>query len=702
MKGFTGNRIRVAAFWTTGYRSQNRWRVSIIATRHCYRRSVAAVAIAGLLLLPLAAWSGGVVTTCTESNLRTAMAGGGTVTFACAGTIKLTSTITNAVNTTLDASGRQITISGGNAVRVFYIATNTTFTLVNLAVADGNAVRGAGIFNEGGNLVLLGTVFRTNTTKMGIEWDSFRLIGCGGGILNHGGAVNATNCTFMGNRAQTLVARGDPGFWDIVGGGAIYSTGGQISLHQCDFIDNHATGSPGFSATAGGSMPSPGNPGFGAAIYNAGGLILHDCAFVQNSALGGLGGTPPPPSGYYPGFPGAPGGNADGGALWNSGTLSVHNCSFANNSTTGGGGGTGGPGGWNGSFGEDGGDGGPGGVARGGALFNSGTASLANCSFGPGLAAVGGNAGDAANGVSTTYAGGGGAGGIGGSGSGSALFNLGTMMMVNCTVSSNAVTGGGGGDGGAGGAGGKSSGNGGNGANGGASLGTIWNADSLVNCTIASNFANPSLGGAGGAGGTWSYPSPHTNSPGVAGNNGSAIGGISGGATLRNTILAGNALGNCAGGLGDAGHNISSDATCAFSSAGSLNNTDPKLGPLADNGGPTLTMALLAGSPAIDGGDIAAAPPTDQRGAPRPFGAGADIGAYEYAAMLSISRASGNGLDILLRDGSPGQTCRLLTSTDFLDWVCVATNQVGASGTFLFRENCSTAELQRFYKAVLP
>ena len=72
---------------------------------------------------------------------------------------------------------------------------------------------------------------------------------------------------------------------------------------------------------------------------------------------------------------------------------------------------------------------------------------------------------------------------------------------------------------------------------------------------------------------------------------------------------------------------------------------DPKLGPLADNGGPTLTHALLAGSPAIDAGDPAAVagvgsvPAFDQRGAP--FGrvstatqcpARIDIGAFEIAA----------------------------------------------------------------------
>ena len=56
---------------------------------------------------------------------------------------------------------------------------------------------------------------------------------------------------------------------------------------------------------------------------------------------------------------------------------------------------------------------------------------------------------------------------------------------------------------------------------------------------------------------------------------------------------------------------------------------DALLGPLADNGGPTLTHALLAGSPAIDAGDPATAPATDQRGVVRPQGAAPDAGAYE-------------------------------------------------------------------------
>ena len=56
---------------------------------------------------------------------------------------------------------------------------------------------------------------------------------------------------------------------------------------------------------------------------------------------------------------------------------------------------------------------------------------------------------------------------------------------------------------------------------------------------------------------------------------------------------------------------------------------DPRIGPLADNGGPTRTHALLLGSPAIDAASTPDCPTTDQRGVPRPQGAACDIGSYE-------------------------------------------------------------------------
>ncbi len=110
--------------------------------------------------------------------------------------------------------------------------------------------------------------------------------------------------------------------------------------------------------------------------------------------------------------------------------------------------------------------------------------------------------------------------------------------------------------------------------------------------------------------------------------------------TVTNTILADNVGGvACAihtefDGAGPAtitsgGHNIDDDGSCNLTAAGDQPNTNPQLGPLADNGGPTLTHALGAGSPAIDTADAGACPATDQRGIARPQGGGCDIGAFE-------------------------------------------------------------------------
>src|ERR1017187_3593625 len=128
-------------------------------------------AVALLLLLPVAAWAGGVVTNCTEAALRAAMAGGGAVAFACDGTITLAGTITNNVDLTLDGSGHQVTISGGGAVRVFYVNPNVTFTVVNLTIADGTSRGGSAILNVGGNVNLTGVTFSGNTSTIFVSND---------------------------------------------------------------------------------------------------------------------------------------------------------------------------------------------------------------------------------------------------------------------------------------------------------------------------------------------------------------------------------------------------------------------------------------------------------------------------------------------------------------------------------------------------
>lgn len=132
--------------------------------------------------------------------------------------------------------------------------------------------------------------------------------------------------------------------------------------------------------------------------------------------------------------------------------------------------------------------------------------------------------------------------------------------------------------------------------------------------------------------------------------------------TLRNTILAGNqgTGGDCLSASSQVTAEfslIASGLNCLYGSKISNLTGDPLLGPLEDNGGPTLTHALQQGSPAIDAGSDAAAMTagltTDQRGAgaSRFVGGSVDIGAFEYdlqpkflpAAPLTLERGSVGG-----------------------------------------------------------
>jgi CSLREA domain-containing protein len=108
-------------------------------------------------------------------------------------------------------------------------------------------------------------------------------------------------------------------------------------------------------------------------------------------------------------------------------------------------------------------------------------------------------------------------------------------------------------------------------------------------------------------------------------------------ATVKNSIIANNTAGGDCGGttINSQGNNLTSDASCRFSTATDLNQTNPLLHLPTDNGGTTWTSALQQASPAIDAGDNAQCPTTDQRGMERPFDGNGDgdwicdIGAYE-------------------------------------------------------------------------
>ena len=173
--------------------------------------------------------------------------------------------------------------------------------------------------------------------------------------------------------------------------------------------------------------------------------------------------------------------------------------------------------------------------------------------------------------------------------------------------------------------------------------GGIWSnigtRTTINNSTISGNAALGFLPSYGG--GICNYGTLDINNSTISGNwaangdGGNIISFYGQPTTLQNSIVGG----SCSGTIISAGYNLSSDNSCNFNGPGDMNNTDPKLGPLQNNGGPTQTMKLLPGSPAIDAGNPSGCTDsngnlltTDQRGRPRPGKedtGGCDIGAFE-------------------------------------------------------------------------
>jgi hypothetical protein len=174
----------------------------------------------------------------------------------------------------------------------------------------------------------------------------------------------------------------------------------------------------------------------------------------------------------------------------------------------------------------------------------------------------------------------------------------------------------------------------------------------LANVTINANWSDWPGGGifSLGSGGAYFLNSTIANNLSDYGDGGVVTYSSLTSLTFVNSIVALNQGLDChawMGAIDSDGNNISSDTSCGFTSSGDMQNTDPLLGPLQDNGGLTETMALLTGSPAIDAGSNAACgspyvSDEDQRGWTRPIDAdldgtaNCDIGAFEATLDLFL------------------------------------------------------------------
>ncbi len=527
-----------------------------------------------------------------------------------------------------------VTISGQNALNIFTVNPGVRFGMERIALVDATNSAGGGALS-----INQGQVYMTNC----IVSNSFSGLN-GGAILAVSSDLFMTNCILQQTAAQDgggiymdkgkLIALGCQfnGGLGTNRGGAIFLGQAWAALTNCTFSTNNAIGADGTNGLAGASQNGVGKNGgngetgqdaFGGAIWNDGPLSLDNCQFQQNSALAGDGGDGGAGgAGSYQGGDGGFGGYggiAKGGAIFNeaTGVLKMSNCLFASNRSVGGVGGSGGTKG-NGAFTSYSGRGGAGGGSMGGGVFNLGSLVFSGCNFNGGGVTAGNSVGGGTD-RKTSF---GFDGQDGTLGQGGAVCNLGNLIMINSTICSNTVTAGNAGNGGDG------SWKGGNGGDGGHGFGGgIYNHASLAitNCTLVGNGVAAGLQGTNGAG----LSSASGGASGTA--NGGNLASDNGLCIIKNTIIANSTAGtNFFGSLLDAGNNLSSDYSCAFTSANSYSGLAPRLGTLGNYGGNTPAIPLLVRSPAIGKGDPWACPQYDQTGARRAIGLICSIGAYEY------------------------------------------------------------------------
>ena len=567
---------------------------------------------------------------------------------------------------------------------------------------DGGTAQGGGIW-AGGNLTVIDSTISSNTALGGTGGSLAGVAGgAGGGALGGGLYVNSPDAvvlltgstTFGDNDANGGIGgEGDAthngGQGGFAEGGGVHSLSNHLSIPFTAFFENIANGGGGGASA--GAAAGVGGFGGGGGLSNAGTATLSAPTFSGNVAIGGVSDSI--------------GGNGAGGAMLNQNVLHIDGGLYTQNIANGGQGdidGGAGQGGVlqndadvdllhvhfedNSAFGGDAGAAGNnGGVGQGGGIWSDGnltvtesnitgnTANAGKSGQTTGDGNFGGGGGIFANNGTVTIdsstingnaaiGGTGASGGIfgskGGTGFGGGIFNVAALVIRNSTLYNNHAFGG------TGHAGSGGDGTGGN-ATGGAIYQTIGGSLDTLNVTINANVAAAGLNAL-------------NQSPGIA-----SGGGITNTNPntlhLVNTIVDSNVadvgegpdlFGSSGGGLFALDHSLVSTAAETgynidiANSPGYITGVSAKLDTLADNGGPTRTILPLAGSPAINAGNTAAAITAgltfDQRGAGFPRAVrDVDIGAIEVP--LPIMTVLGNGKIIVDGDTTP-------SSLDFTDF----------------------------------
>ncbi|HEX7860090.1 MAG TPA: choice-of-anchor Q domain-containing protein [Verrucomicrobiae bacterium] len=602
------------------------------------RLAVLAVIVASFLFNGRTALAqGNILSLCTEAELISLpFAQGGEWTIDCVSnrvTIPITSPIIADRDVTIRTIGtNEVILNGSNITRILIIRPNVTVTLSGFVFTNGRQTS-------------------TNENNGGID------VTAGGAIYNDRGTLQMLGGRFSnnsvigvtgGNGEDTTGQSGEHG--GDAAGAAIYNNEGIILVSNVVFNANSLTagaGGKGGSSQTGGFGGSGGNGGnggssAGAAIYANGGTNdIYLCTFTDNTAAGAAAGAGGATSALLgaPGRPGEPG-KGYGGAIAAAKTeppdlptaLSIWGCTFSGNNVRGANGLAG-----NAGVGRNNGDEGrTGGEANGGAVYSDGKLKITNSTFFRN-SAVSGNGGAGGAGSSDGFGFDGGEGGSGGLASGGAVDSRGAGSdIVHCTFSDNTVT-----------------------------------------------------GGSGGAGGQGSG----LGEDGDSGSRGAALGGAVHGASqhvfIANSILANSPM-TLGGLVTDLGGNIATDTNVIIKTNISWRLTNPLLQPLANNGGPTMTMAIRSNSPAINKGFSAYCVVLDQRGTNRV--GGCDIGAFEYIPPAQVIPPEVTGTNGLVLQTTSSNTFRLRWPAGYTNlYLQGATNLAGTNTLWTTITNFNTS-----------